>query len=182
MYDTSNSTILVETLTQYRDQIYSDANADVAGRTIFTGYKTDETLTFMEDEPATDFEITQNFISDNIESFNVVTNSVDVSGIDATSLPTTVTADTPGYESVHRLRLGYGEISTTGLEISIGGTVVPAADIVYTDSTDSAAYTPGADEISFIADTGELIFGENYYLSSVTAGDLSVTYTKEGFE
>lgn len=48
-YDTTNKNTIVSQLKAYRDQIYSDANADCAGRTIFTGYKTDGTLTFTSD-------------------------------------------------------------------------------------------------------------------------------------
>jgi flagellin-like hook-associated protein FlgL len=50
---------LVTTLKQLRDQIYSDGDANLVDRTIFTGYKTDSNLTFGEDEPNTKYTIIQ---------------------------------------------------------------------------------------------------------------------------
>ncbi|MBQ8378665.1 MAG: hypothetical protein IJX42_06010 [Oscillospiraceae bacterium] len=52
---------LVASLKELRNQIYADGDADYAGRTVFTGYKTDSTLTFQEDEPDTDYTINETF-------------------------------------------------------------------------------------------------------------------------
>lgn len=180
--DTSNRATLVETLGQYRDQIYADANADVAGRTIFTGFKTDSTLTYTADEPATAFSITQDFTAEDIKNFNMVTNSVDTSAINATNIPVSVVGvGTPNYESIHRLRLGYDNLETTNMNIEVGGVAVPAANIQTRLSSASNAYTPGANEICYLSDTGELIFGTNMFANAVTANDISVTYEKSGF-
>lgn len=180
--DTANRATIVETLSQYRNQIYADANADVAGRTIFTGYKTDSTLTYTEDEPLTSFSITQNLTAEEIDRFSMVTNSVDVTGINATNIPVSVAGyNTPNYESVYRLRLGYSDLETTNISIDIGGVAVNPADIQTRLSTASNAYTPGADEICYVYDTGELIFGSNMYNSAVTGNTIDVTYTKTGF-
>ncbi len=43
------------------DQIYCEGNADNAGRTIFTGYRTTEQLTFKENEQDTKYIIDQKF-------------------------------------------------------------------------------------------------------------------------
>ena len=180
--DTANRATIVETLSQYRNQIYADANADVAGRTIFTGYKTDSTLTYTEDEPLTSFSITQNLTAEEIDRFSMVTNSVDVTGINVTNIPVSVAGyNTPNYESVYRLRLGYSDLETTNFSIDIGGVAVNPADIQTRLSTASNAYTPGADEICYVYDTGELIFGSNMYNSAVTGNTIDVTYTKTGF-
>ena len=53
-------TILKE-LKAMQDQVYTEANADYAGRTIFTGYRTNCQFTFMDDEQNTTYEITQKF-------------------------------------------------------------------------------------------------------------------------
>jgi len=180
--DTSNRATIVETLGQYRDQMYADANADVAGRTIFTGFKTDSTLTYTADQPATSFSITEDFTADDIKNFSMVTNSVDTSAINATSIPVSVAGvGTPDYQAVHRLRLGYDNLSTTNLSVEIGGAAVPAGTIQTRLSSASNAYTPGANEICYLSDTGELIFGSNMFTSAVTANDISVSYDKTGF-
>lgn len=181
--DTSNRATIVETLSQYRDQMYADANADVAGRTIFTGFKTDSTLTYEADEPATAFSITENLTANDISSFSMVTNSVDVSGINATNIPISVAGyNTPDYQSVYRLRLGYSGLNPAGLSVQIGGVAVNPADIQTRLSTATNAYTPGANEICYVYDTGELIFGSNMYNTAVTGNTVDVTYTKTGFE
>ena len=47
------STIL-KSLTALKSQLYSEGNSDDAGRTVFTGFKTNSQLTFMEDETDND--------------------------------------------------------------------------------------------------------------------------------
>ncbi|MBP3542674.1 MAG: flagellar hook-associated protein FlgL, partial [Lachnospiraceae bacterium] len=47
--DLANRSAVIDTLKQYREQIYENANADFAGRRIFTGYKTDTDMTFASD-------------------------------------------------------------------------------------------------------------------------------------
>ena len=42
-------TILTQ-LEKLRDQVYAEGNADYAGRTVFTGYRTNQKLTFMTDD------------------------------------------------------------------------------------------------------------------------------------
>ena len=49
------STIL-KSLTALKSQLYSEGNSDNAGRTVFTGFKTNSQLTFMEDETDTGSE------------------------------------------------------------------------------------------------------------------------------
>ncbi|MFA9464530.1 MAG: hypothetical protein ACERKN_09605 [Velocimicrobium sp.] len=44
--ETSDRNSIIETLKQYKDQIYSDANADYAGRYLFTGFRTDTPLLY----------------------------------------------------------------------------------------------------------------------------------------
>ena len=49
---TSEREKIYETLKGYKDQIYLNGNASNAGRTVFTGYRTGEKLTFTEDTEA----------------------------------------------------------------------------------------------------------------------------------
>ena len=53
---------LVTTLKQLRDQIFTDGDANLVDRTIFTGYKTDSTLTFQNDEPDTRYKEYKSYI------------------------------------------------------------------------------------------------------------------------
>ena len=54
------NTILSQ-LQSLQKQMYSEGNADYAGRTVFTGYRTNSTLTFTEDEMDTSYTIRERF-------------------------------------------------------------------------------------------------------------------------
>ncbi len=58
---------ILKSLTQLRDQLYAEGNTDYAGRTVFTGYRTNSKLTFDTDENNTSYDITQTFDKLNIE-------------------------------------------------------------------------------------------------------------------
>lgn len=188
-YDTTDKNTIVETLKAFRDQIYSDANADCAGRTIFTGYKTDGTLTFTSDSDKT-YEITQKFGQSALDTVSKVTNGLDISGINDTTITSTdVSAiKLPTQVTSYRLRLGYDDLdANTGVNIKLtdSGETIAASTM---KSTDDGAYEPGDDDAYFLADTGELILGKNIYakMSAATAdadgNSMEVTYTKEGFK
>lgn len=50
-YNTVDQRVALKTtLEQLKNQIFADGDADLNGRTLFTGYKTDKTLTFQSDE------------------------------------------------------------------------------------------------------------------------------------
>lgn len=181
--DVTNKNTIVEELRAYRDQIYSDANADCAGRTIFTGYKTDSTLTFINNN-TNKYEITEKFNSDSFTSINKIINGLDLTGINSTNLDTVDVDSMKVSEKVssYRIRLAYDDlVEENGLEITSKN-----PDNTYTTtmlkSTDAAAYRPGADDVYYLADTGELIVGEDVYNELMSAEEFNFTYTKDGFD
>ena len=56
------------TMQQYREQIYSEGNASYAGRYVFTGYKTDSSLTFMKKTSDKRYTINEEFKSSDIKT------------------------------------------------------------------------------------------------------------------
>lgn len=187
-YDTTNKNTIVESLKAYRDQMFSDANADCAGRTIFTGYKTDGTLTFLEDNK-NKYEIKQKFGADNLDIISKVTNSLDVSGINDTTIGSTNVSSIklPTQVQVYRLRLAYDTLDADSgavLEMNDGSTIATTTK----KSTDAGVYEPGDDEAYFLSDTGELMLGKNVYAKLISApkdaegNAFNVTYTKVGFK
>lgn len=191
-YDTTNKKTIVETLKAFRDQIYSDANTDCAGRTIFTGYKTDTTLTFIGDEPSKSFEITEKFTPEKFDSIRKINNSVDISGITVANVGTfdTSTIEIPGYTDAYRIRLAYDNLDNTGTpSVSYynldadGNRTDEGTQTVNTVSVNNPnAYMPGDDEVNFIPETGEYIFGKNIYSKISTFDGFDITYTKTGFD
>ena len=54
-----NRNSIVQNLKQLKDQIYQEGNTNYAGRYVFSGYKTDSSLTFMEDVSTLKYDITE---------------------------------------------------------------------------------------------------------------------------
>ena len=71
------NTILTQ-LRALQTQLYSEGNADYAGRTVFTGYRTDKDLVFSENELETSYTINQDFDYMDMGSFDYFTGEVNV--------------------------------------------------------------------------------------------------------
>lgn len=71
------STILTQ-LKALQSQVYAEGNADYAGRTVFTGYRTNKTLTFTNNDSKTNYNITEPSASDKIYKKRFYTNEVEV--------------------------------------------------------------------------------------------------------
>ena len=184
-YDTTDKNTIVETLKAYRDQIYCDANTDCAGRTIFTGYKTDGTLTFKENNNKK-YQITQKFNVDNLDIIYKVSNGIDVSDVNDATIAGKNISDykLPEQSKAYRLRLGYDGLSD-GVSLTLNdGTVIST---VSKTSKDADSYTPNDNSAYFLSDTGEIILGKNVYDKLYAADEnadgvsFTVTYNKEGF-
>ena len=52
---------IYNTCKQYRDEFYTEGNASYAGRYLFTGYKTQTSLTYLEDDNSKRYTITENY-------------------------------------------------------------------------------------------------------------------------
>ena len=129
-----------ESLKALKKTFYDEGNVDYAGRYVFTGYKTDTTLTYQSDALAAeaDYTITQKFGRDDISSKTVYTNAY--SNADILNLNVSYDADgnavMPNVESVYRLRLGYSDVKNTGYSLSYNNTDISfAADGTATVTT-----------------------------------------------
>ncbi len=129
------STIL-SSLNALREQVYAEGNSDYAGRTVFTGYKTDTTLTFMEDTSKYTYEIAEPISYDKFEDFTYLADPVVVpttyegaTGVNpnkdtttgdylvgGASIPTSDNGNMPTSVTNTRLRLSYEGVELTHLE------------------------------------------------------------------
>lgn len=110
---------ILESLKAYKSQLYSEGNTDNAGRSIFTGYRTNSTLTFMEDDPEESYDISQSFTYKDISEFKYYSGNVEVpqtvqevldgvaNGRDRTKSPYISDTTETAYD---RIRLAYDEI------------------------------------------------------------------------
>lgn len=205
------NTILTQ-LEKLRDQVYSEGNAEYAGRTVFTGYRTNQKLTFMENEQNTSYDITQTLGYGNIEEYRYYSDEVTVPTTEAEVLAT-ANITNPSEATFDRIRLSYAEIdSITDKDGTVAANNGDTAIISYsyTDATgtvqtdgelnvtvydtleDWAAangnqyvINEGAGDTNavFIKETGEMILGANAS-STLRSGkaSLDLNYTKTGFD
>jgi flagellar hook-associated protein 3 FlgL len=115
-YSTSNRSIILSSLKKLREQIYSEANADLNGRTLFTGYKTNKELSFLADDPEVQYNITQTFSADDIATKRYYPGKVDVPNV----IDESKTIPVPDEVTNNRLRLDYDDLEDfKSFEISV---------------------------------------------------------------
>ena len=185
---TSNVKDRLEELKQLKDQVYAIGNADSAGRTVFTGYRTGEMLTFMEQDTIK-YEITEKFTKDDLETFKYVKGTASINDAGQAFIGNTVydgTLNIYNEEMVeevtaYRIRLSYDNLDEnitvdgapfTVNKKSISGLDQDAIDDIYTP-------TSGA---NFIKETGELILSKDAYDTLIQAGGISINYEKSDWQ
>lgn len=174
-------------LQEMKEQIYQEGNTNFAGRYVFTGYKTDSSLTFENDTKDLSYEIKEKFKGTDIRGISKVIDGYDLDDIDGDL------TKPPKLIESHVLKLSYGKLDDQEM-----------GDIRYTDETgehllpvnwisknnpdydpDIAPYkdpySPGPGEVNFIPETGELIFGDDVYKDVKNADSIDVTYSKSNF-
>ena len=189
---------ILSSLQQIREQIYSEGNADYAGRTVLTGYKTNSTLTYLNDSTE-QYTIKQDLsfsdIKENTYIYNEVTTD-DIANLNGAA----VSAAEPGSQTLSRIRLAYDDLDTiTAAPSNFSLTKNDGSAITYTaadgstqnlavtntttEALEASDYAVGDYDTLFNSDTGELIFGKEI-ANQLKEGQVSmqVTYNKTGFE
>lgn len=196
--------VILTSLQKLKEQVYAEGNADYAGRTVFTGYKTNKSLTFDEDTSETKYNITQrlNYDDLSVKTYYSGLSKVPTSAqIETDTLPTTDVED----HTYTRARLAYdnlGEITqlqyqdTDGTLKNINGMPITFVDDdgltktanvtynvrSYDEWQDMYNFEVGKNEVVYIKETGELIMGKNVASHmSVAKPEIVVSYDKVGF-
>lgn len=183
---------IASNLEQLKQQIYQEGNANYAGRYVFTGYKTNSSLTFTEQTVNLKYTIMENMTGEDIELTQKVSGSYSLSDYDksnSTSPDYVSFNQAPTLKNIYRLQLSYDKLDDTaisGINYSVkdsNGESIAQAPITANKvaSTDANAYSPAPGQANFIYDTGELILSEEAYNSMRKASDINVTYTKSSF-
>jgi len=178
-YNTVNEReILYNQLKQYRDEIYSSANADYAGRTVFTGYKTDRTFAFEKDDLPRDYkyEIEQQIAFDEIDVVKRISGGVDWSDVKEVH-----ESDVQNKE-IYRAQLAYKDIDAGVKLDDVNFPVYVSVNEKSLAALGDAVYNVNDNEVVIIPETGEILFGKNAYSAVKTAGGLTATYRKTGFD
>lgn len=165
---------ILESLKALRDQVYSSGNADYANRTVFTGYRTSESLSVLTTDDLSKIgykSITQPITLDDISSIKKVVDN-QASGADPAENDIQ-TVD------VNRIRLAYDKIDA-GSDITISGKGMTAVTLTAETTVTDSMYTDGNDH--FIASTGEIILSDATKAALEGAEDVTVTYAKSSFK
>lgn len=179
--------IILEQLKALGDEVYSTADADYAGRYVFSGYRTDTPVSFQENSTDT-FTITEQLTKSAIDEVTHVNtdslldlNESNFSDAAFAGLNETKISSA----TAHRIRLGYNQLSN-----DTSADAMPVIEYVKRDSTGAvigsdtfggaatikqnsyelnggknpyelAASSP--DAVVYVPDTGELLLGQNVY-------------------
>ncbi len=174
---------ILKSLTALKEQLYAEGNTDSAGRTVFTGYKTNSQLTFMEDEPATSYKITQGFSYKDMKEYSYYSGTV--------TLPTTVdeveaTANIPSVidkNVYNRIRLAYdGVDDISSLKYSYGDTEItfeggvanPDGSVTYNATDANGQLVTGATMTAFETEKDWEAYGNG----QKTVGDDEIVFIK----
>lgn len=111
-YSLSEKKDLLAEYQSLREQIYAEGNADISGRSLLTGYKTNSDLAFKNANTTASYRITQSLSGSEVESFTYVSGKVDVNSSDIlNTTDTEYDKNTVVNNSLYRLRLAYGDLS-----------------------------------------------------------------------
>lgn len=193
--------IILEQLKALREEVYSTADVDYAGRFVFAGYRTDTSISFTEAENK-EYTITQQLDNTAIDNMTFVKSTaqladgsyVDINDINSTNYDDITVSETDiSSVEVHRIRLSYDDLSAgmipsithvTGKDADGNVTtedVVAADKIITSHSYDvPTAYelaSRNPDNVYFIPETGELVLGENVYSKMMAYKDEASTST-----
>ena len=182
------NTILSQ-LQALQKQMYSEGNADYAGRTVFTGFRTNSTLTFTKDEADTKYNIKEKFSAiDDMAESRYYSGSVSVPSTQAEVLNNPI-SDVE--ETVYnRVRLPYDNIDKiNSIEYTVTGGAAPAPATLTTYEDEEAwatamgGKTVPDNEAVFIKNTGEIILGNELAKTMrQNKSEISVDYDKTGFK
>lgn len=189
-----------ETLQQYKSQIYQEGNATYAGRYVFTGYKTDTSLAFLEAQSGPRYEITEELTFDDVLETERLSGTYSLEDYEEGGDSTFETA--PETSTIHRIRLAYAKLDGAEqepdptlptivyydeegeeqtLDLSYMSAYGTGEDASLTPLSPDA-YTPAEGQVNYIAETGELILSDEVYTALQNSSGIKVTYYKTDFE
>ncbi|HKM35311.1 MAG TPA: flagellar hook-associated protein FlgL [Lachnospiraceae bacterium] len=201
----SDREIILEQLKALKQEVYSTADVDYAGRYVFAGYRTDTSISFSK-EDKTSYTITQQLDQTSIDETTFVKTTaepvagsfVDINDIISSNYNAIQVAENDiSSIDVHRIRASYAYLSTgmvptftrvTGKDADGNITtenVVDPSKVITSHSYDiPSAYELASnhpDNVYFIPETGEMILGDNVYSTMMSYQDnVSTSTVNEG--
>lgn len=204
--ETEDREIILEQIKSLANEIYATGDADYAGRYVFTGHRTDTSLSFTEETNQL-FEITEQLDTSAIDDVTKVATDklLDINSSNYMDPDMDVTEQDIYAATCYRIRLAYNDCGD-GAEPSIqfkrkvetddgnGNVSVSYKDVTWGAGDESEAsittmhsyedpYTFVAnnkDAIVYVPETGEILLGENKYNELMAVKDDASTVGNEG--
>lgn len=163
---------IAEQLEALAAEVYNTGNVDFAGRSVFTGFRTNTTLTFQKDEDV-QYRITENSDTATLDSISYIH-----------------TGDTENdvyQENITRIRLSYNNLDDADINLSLtlkaGTTPADAQGTIarMSVSADPYAYMhdpANADKAVFVPETGEILIGSAIALEDIESYEVVYDKTK----
>lgn len=194
---------ILENLKGLRDEVYVTGDADYAGRNIFTGYRTNERLSFQNDT-SIPYSITEQLTRGSMDSF-IYVDTKDLKDITGSNFGSSTTTEEDIKDAeIYRIRLSYDSMDNkvptlklkTGVnpdgsniygDLMVGGNPLVIESYSKFDTTNNpyelAKNNP--DKAYFIPETGELLLGKN--VKAAVDGlpreqEIAVTYEKSDWD
>ena len=104
---TADRKVILEELQNLSKQIYAEANADYAGRTILSGYYTNKDVVFPADTEDAHYRISETLSASDISTMTYISNKTD---FDLTNPTLQSAGNMPKDNDVTRIRLGYANL------------------------------------------------------------------------
>ncbi|MCH5266044.1 MAG: flagellar hook-associated protein FlgL [Lachnospiraceae bacterium] len=186
-YDAKQRADIVAQLKEYAEYIYEQcANHDYAGRYIFTGHRTDVPLLFKEAQSNITYTITENLDINSIIKYDYVYG--EASYDDAKSAEDYAN-EASLFQTTHRILLSYDNCDKDGQDVTLTytdaqgntKTVTAITKSVSDDATYNEHLHPGENEVYYVPETGEIVFGDAVYDDIRAGSGLSVIYQKTEF-
>ena len=190
-FNNDDRSAVAETIRAYKDMIFSEGDTTYAGRYVFSGYKTDTSLVFSDADANTfSYEITEEFDHTALDVKKSTYNAVNPADVDdyLSGADTYGTNKYPKQVETYRLRLSYGNTTPTPLPtikyLDAGGNEVTMAVTSVKVATQAEDYYKDLDddEVRYLPETGEILFGKNQYDLIQNTDKITVDYSKDEFK
>ncbi len=198
---TDRNTIL-DALVQLKEEVYATGNADYAGRCVFTGYRTDDTLKFTANTTK-EYEIIEQVDNTRIDSITYI-DTGDLNSLNDTNFNNATNQNITELgvtsKEIHRIRLSYLDLDNEAPILTTYDTMtktfIPVTSnptqVVSKNATPNPYMNVGDDDVILVKETGELLIGENVYkqlmekednpLTDADESEIRVTYQKINWE
>lgn len=196
---TQDRQIILEELKALGEEVYSTGDADYAGRYVFTGYRTDTSLSFLK-ETNIDFNITEQLGKESIDTLTFVDTGklldINSANFDSAAMAGIRETDIDKTE-VYRIRLAYNDCdpgSVPTITYTDPNSTADPPDTVTLTATMMHSYdkpyeSVGDDDVIYVPETGEILLGKNQYdklmqvkdrenTTTTDEGEIRITYDK----